>query len=132
MNVNRAVLKGYALSLDFTDIREETFGHALNELLTNPKYSNNAMRLSKITKDRPMTPKETVVYWTEHVIRHQGGEHLKSVARHLSFIEYNLIDVYATMTVGISTIFFVFVKFLKKVCSRKSTGKSNDKKQKKQ
>jgi glucuronosyltransferase len=132
MNVNRAVLKGYALSLDFNDITEETFGNALNELLTNPKYSNNAKRLSNITKDRPMTPKETVVYWTEHVIRHQGGEHLKSVARHLNFIEYNLVDVYATLAVGILAIFFVFVKVLKKVFRRKPTGKSNDKKQKKQ
>lgn len=130
MNVNRAVLKGYALSLDFEEITEKSLEKTLNELLTNPKYSSNAKRLSKIAKDRPMTPQETVVYWTEHVIRHQGADHLKSVARNLSFIEYNLIDVYATLIVGILIGFFVNFKVLKAIFKKKFSGKKKEKKKK--
>lgn len=132
MNVNRAVLKGYALSLDFEEITEGTFGAALNEVLTNPKYANNAKRISAITKDRPMSVKDTVVYWTEHVIRHQGADHLKSVGRNLSFIEYNLVDVYSTLAIGSFVILCVFFKITKIILNRKLSSKKTSEKKKKQ
>ena len=131
MNINRAVLKGYALSLDFQDITEESFGSALNEILTNPKYEKAAKKVSRISKDRPMSPKETVVYWTEHVIRHQGADHLKSAARNLNYFEFYLFDVYATLIGGFLIFSIVSIKIFlmifMKVCGKKTSDESKRK-----
>lgn len=128
VNMKRAVARGYALTLDYKNITEENLSGALNELLTNPKFNQKAKKFSKIFKDRPLNPKQTVVYWTEHVIRQEGADYLKSSGRHMNFIEFHLIDVYTTLAVGIFGFFYIFYiifKVFKKIF--KST-----KKQKKQ
>lgn len=112
MNVERAVQKGYALSLNLEDINEKNFGNALNELLNNPKYTENAKLISRITNDRAMDPKQAVVYWTEHVIKYQGADYLKSVGRNLNFVEFHLIDVYTTLIGGIFAVLFVISKIM--------------------
>jgi glucuronosyltransferase len=127
MNIKRAISKGYALSLNFQNITEENFSEALNELLTNPKYDENAKRISRIFKDRPMDPKQTVVYWTEHVIRQHGADYLKSEGRHMSYIEFHLIDVYATLFAGAFGFIYGIFKLFTLICK-----KSQTKKQKKQ
>ena len=133
MNIQRAVMKGYALSLNFEDITEENFGNALNELLTNPKYQINAKRISRISKDRQMSPKQNVVYWTEHVIRSQGADYLKSVARNLNFIQLNLIDVYATLIGSFLILTLGIYKLFKLVFRTKSNQLTKgNKKEKKQ
>ena len=50
-------------------------------------------RLSEQFKDRPTTPQQSVVYWTEYVIRHNGASHFKSPASRLSWFQYFLLDV---------------------------------------
>ena len=133
MNVQRAVRKGYALSLDFEDINEENFGNALNELLTNPKYKINAERISKITKNRQMSPKQNVIYWTEHVISNQGAEYLKSVGRNLSYIQFHLLDVYAVLIGSFLLLILGLFKLFKLLFKTKSKNMSkDDKKEKKQ
>jgi glucuronosyltransferase len=41
-----------------------------------------------------MTPRQTVAYWIEHVIKY-GHEHLRSHAMDLAWYEYFMIDVFA-------------------------------------
>lgn len=110
-NINRAISNGYALALNFQNITEENLFEAIKDLLTNPKYKENASKISKIFNDRPMTPKQTVVYWTEHVIRQQGADYLKAAGRHLSFIEFHLIDVYVTLLACSLVAFYISLKF---------------------
>lgn len=131
MNMKRAVAKGYALSLDFRTLDEENFSETLNELLTNPKYDQNARRLSKIFKDRPMDPKQTVVYWTEHVIRQGGASYLQVEAHNMSYIEFHLIDVYAFLFAASLILFYIFCKIIKHFI-KKLFKKSTSTKQKKQ
>lgn len=118
VNMKRAVAKGYALSLNFGNITEENFSETVNELLTNPIYDENAKRISKIFRDRPMDPKQTVVYWTEHVIRHQGADYLKATARRLSFVEFYLIDVYITLFAGVLLTSYVFIKIIRLIMNK--------------
>lgn len=132
MNMKRAVGKGYALALDFRNITEENFSLAVNEILTNPKYDKNAKRLSKITKDRPWEPKQTVVYWTEHVIRQDGADYLRSHGRTMGFIEFHLIDVYATLAIGVFGLFYIIFMFCMLVRKVFKKSPQNRQKQKKQ
>lgn len=127
MNMKRAVAKGYAISLDFQNITEENFSEALNDLLSNPKYFNNAKRISDIYKDRPVSAKQSVVYWTEHAIRHQGADHLKIAGQQLNFFEFHLIDVYAVLVAGALLLLIITFKTLKLICKRKNRQVVKDK-----
>lgn len=115
VNMKRAVAKGYALTLDIKNITEETVSKALDELLNNPKYYVQAKRISRVFKDRPLSPKQTVVYWTEYAIRQNGADHLKAAGRHLNYVEYHLIDVYATIFVGSLGLLFVIYKIIEPI-----------------
>lgn len=69
-------------------------------------YTKNAIITADRFRDRPMTPQESVVYWTEYVLRHKGAHHLKSEALNLTWYQYMLLDV----------IFVVVVSFLIVMC----------------
>lgn len=72
-------------------------------------------------KDRPKTPKEEVIYWTEYTIKHKGAHHLKSAALELSWYQYFLIDVLVTIglvsLVTVRVVLAVF-KIVKKSIAR--------------
>lgn len=133
MNMQRAVTKKYALTLDYRNITEENVFNAMQELLTNPRYTENAIKLSGIFKDRPLTPKESITYWTELVIRQDGADYLKATGRTLNFIEFHLIDVYATIIAGILAFIMIDWFFIKLFITRlKRNENRRTKKQKKQ
>ncbi|XP_025194800.1 UDP-glucuronosyltransferase 1-7C-like [Melanaphis sacchari] len=106
-NIDNLVNAGMAISMDLLSVTEDLFLNTVLELLNNKKYSENAKNAMKIFKDRPMSPKSSVVYWTEYVLRHRGAPHLKSRALNLTWYQYYLLDV---MAFAFACIFFaVFV-----------------------
>ncbi|XP_065216827.1 UDP-glucosyltransferase 2-like [Planococcus citri] len=82
-----------AVHLDIYDITKENVLNALNAIINDTRYYNNMQKLSKQFKDRPMTPQQSVAYWTEYVIRHQGASHLRSPASRLSWFQFLMLDV---------------------------------------
>lgn len=97
MNIQRAVRTGYGVLLDLNDVTEQTVQKAVEEVLTNPDYTDRARLISARYRDKPMSPKETAVFWIEYVIRHQGAPQIRSPAVDLTLLEYNLVDVYLTL-----------------------------------
>lgn len=73
------------------------------------RYNDNMQKLSDAFKDRPMTPQQSVIYWTEYIIRHNGAPHLKISATQLNWFQYLLLDVLSFVT--ISTIFILYLVF---------------------
>lgn len=126
MNMAKSVVKGYGLQINFDDVTEEAVTKYINELLYNPNYKINAEIVSKRFLDRPMTPQQSVVYWTEYAARHQGASHLKAQSISLSFIEFHLIDVYCTLLaifIVIGYIKFVILRMILRKIFRKSPEK---------
>ncbi|XP_065216826.1 UDP-glucosyltransferase 2-like [Planococcus citri] len=99
---------GAAVHLDFHDITKENILNALNAIINNTSYRDNMRKLSNRFKDRPMTPQQSVVYWTEYVIRHQGASHLRSPASRLSWLQFFMLDVIFIVT----TVLVIFVFLL--------------------
>lgn len=60
-----------------------------------------------------MSPQESVVYWTEYVIRHKGAAHLRSHAYSLNWYQYFLLDVFAVVIVIICLCLYVMYKIFK-------------------
>jgi len=104
---NAAVMEksGYGLALDLLTITEDTLREALKEVLENKKYSQAIGKFSALYRDRPLTAKQSVVYWAEYVLRHHGAPHLQSPSVHMNFIELHNLDIYLV----IATILVLFV-----------------------
>lgn len=45
------------------------------------------LRLRSLLRDRPIKPLDHAVWWIEHVIKY-GGDHLRSPAAQMSWVEY--------------------------------------------
>ncbi|XP_050538816.1 UDP-glucosyltransferase 2-like isoform X2 [Daktulosphaira vitifoliae] len=103
-NIDSLVEAGMALSMDLMSLSEEPFYEAVTELINNKKYTENAKITSERFKDRPMSPAESVVYWTNYVIRYKGAHHLKSQAHELTWYQYFLLDVISVIFLVVETI----------------------------
>lgn len=56
------------------------------------RFKENAIDLSRHFHDRPLSPQDTVAYWTEYVLRHHGAHHLKSQAINTQWYQYFSLD----------------------------------------
>lgn len=65
VNVARNVQKGFAVALDKSNLTEQSISWAIYEVL------NNVKALSAAYHDQQRTPQETVVYWSEFVVKHK-------------------------------------------------------------
>ncbi|EFA11928.2 UDP-glucuronosyltransferase 2C1-like Protein [Tribolium castaneum] len=126
-NIPNAVSSGYAVQLELADLDEATLTKALDEILTNPKYQENAKKRSQLLHDQPMSPMDTAVFWVEHVIRHKGAPHLRNLGSYLPWYQYLMLDValfvvlFLLVVVGI--VGFVIRKICGCCCQRKSKEK---------
>lgn len=91
-NILKYVEKGAGLFIDYDYLTDQGVTDALNDLTTNATYKENAMKMSKIFNERPMSAMETAVYWTEYVVKFDGARHLRSKSADLVWFEYYLVD----------------------------------------
>uniref|UniRef100_A0A6P4FPJ5 UDP-glucuronosyltransferase 1-6-like n=1 Tax=Drosophila rhopaloa TaxID=1041015 RepID=A0A6P4FPJ5_DRORH len=121
---NAAVMEksGYGVALDLLTITEDSLSEALLEVLENGKYSQAVGKFSALCRDRPLTAKQSVVFWTEYVLRHHGAPHLQSPAVHMSFIERNNLDIY-TLLITIVVLFVFLTRLVGKFVWNKILGK---------
>ncbi|XP_015363936.1 PREDICTED: UDP-glucuronosyltransferase 2B15-like [Diuraphis noxia] len=127
-NIKAVVSKGAAEMMNYGDLNEDEIFIKITSMLTNPKYRQKAKELSEAFRDRPMSPLETAVYWTEYVIRYKGAPHLRSVAVGMPWYQYYLIDVLVVIILSITTIFVLLYYLIFKVILRFLNKKSKEKK----
>ncbi|KAH8378400.1 hypothetical protein KR093_011156 [Drosophila rubida] len=126
-NAQKIVHDGFGLSMSLLTLEEEIFRDNILEILQNPKYTQNVQAFSKLFRDRPLTAKQTVLYWVEYVLRYHGAAHLQSPLLHMSFIAANNLDIYAIIFVVLTVIVLVNILTLRLIY-RKLTRKSSSKK----
>ncbi|XP_060842899.1 UDP-glucosyltransferase 2-like [Rhopalosiphum padi] len=115
-NIDNLVNAKMAISMDLFTINKEKLLNNIVNLINNEKYMRNAKIASQRFKDRPMSPEQSVVYWTEYVIRHKGADHLKSHGLNLTWYQYFLLDVIAVILIFITLVLFVIYIFFKLMC----------------
>lgn len=113
MNMLKHEKRGCGIRIKFDEISEEKLTKTLNELLNDPKYSENAQILAKRFRDRPLSASETVVYWTEYVARHNGAHFLQAVGNEMNFMQFHLIDIYFALALVIIIVFGMLRKLIK-------------------
>ena len=73
--------------------------------------------LSRIFKDRPMIPQESVVYWTEYVIRYNGAPHLRVLGADMPLYKYLMLDIIALCLIFMSVAVTLIYTLSRKVCT---------------
>lgn len=139
MNMAKAEIAGYGITLHYSNITETSFKWALDEVLKNPKYTKTVKEMSARFRDRPQDPLQTAKFWVEYVIRNKGAYYLQSPALKLSTIERYNLDVYGTLIVVGQLLLYLMYRiikfFYKLVFCRNNCGdtkKSDKKKSKKE
>ncbi|XP_030240111.1 putative UDP-glucuronosyltransferase ugt-50 [Drosophila navojoa] len=107
-NAEKMVKDGFGLSMSLLTLEEKPFHDNIKEVLDNPKYTEKVKAFSQLFRDRPLTARQTVLYWVEYVLRHHGAAHLQSPLVHMSFIEANNLDIYALLIFFIAVVWVLF------------------------
>jgi hypothetical protein len=75
--------------------------------LANFSYKKNARELSQLIKNKPHTPEETFVKYSEFAARFDLHSKLDMNGRHLSFIKFYNIDVFVAILVVVFLVISV-------------------------
>ncbi|XP_037732130.1 UDP-glucosyltransferase 2-like [Drosophila subpulchrella] len=126
-NADAMVKKGFGLKVSLLTLEEQPFREAILEILSNPQYAQKVASFSSLYRDRPMTARESVVYWAEYVIRHHGAQHLQSPLVHMNFIAAKNIDIYVLFAAILVTL-ILLIKALVQFIYRKCTSKQEKEK----
>uniref|UniRef100_A0A2H8TVL7 UDP-glucuronosyltransferase 2B7 n=1 Tax=Melanaphis sacchari TaxID=742174 RepID=A0A2H8TVL7_9HEMI len=100
---------GSGLFVDYNNFTKEDFVYKIKQIISDKRFKENAMDLSHRYHDRPLNPKDTVAYWTEYVLRHNGAHHLKSQIINTKWYQYFSLDFLAiTFVITMSLLYFFY------------------------
>ncbi|XP_062430422.1 UDP-glucuronosyltransferase 2A2-like isoform X2 [Rhea pennata] len=119
-NIAHMRAKGAAVELDFSTLKTQDLVDAVNTVINNSTYKENALRLSKIHHDQPMKPLDRAVFWIEFVMRHKGAKHLRPASHHLTWYQYHCLDVLAFLFACAAISIFILVKCCLFCCKKRS------------
>nr|XP_013001299.1 UDP-glucuronosyltransferase 2B31-like isoform X3 [Cavia porcellus] len=109
-NIVHLKAKGAAVRLNFITMSSTDLVNAVNTVINDPSYKENAMRLSRIHHDQPVKPLDRAVFWIEFVMRHKGAKHLRVAAHDLSWFQYHSLDVIVFLLASVATVIFIITK----------------------
>ncbi|XP_064341190.1 UDP-glucuronosyltransferase 2B31-like [Camelus dromedarius] len=109
-NIAHMTAKGAAARLDLDTMSTTDLLNALNQVINNPSYKQNAMRLSTIQHDQPIKPLDRAVFWIEFVMRHKGAKHLRPAAHDLTWYQYHSLDVIGFLLACVAAALLVITK----------------------
>ncbi|XP_023199538.1 UDP-glucuronosyltransferase 2C1-like isoform X3 [Xiphophorus maculatus] len=117
--------KGAAVIQNLNFMTTESLRDAIKAVINDKSYKENAMRLSRIHHDRPMSPQDEAVFWIEFTMRNKGAKHLRVQAHELTWYQYHSLDVLAFLLIIDLLLIFILFKScsfcFKRCCSRKQT-----------
>ncbi|XP_017015591.2 UDP-glycosyltransferase UGT5-like isoform X2 [Drosophila takahashii] len=117
-NLKWVQLAGMAEVLDISNLSADTLTNTIRELIENPKYTLRAKKMSKTFKDRPMSPLDTAVWWTEYALRNRNVSRMRLNMEEIPLIQYYGLDSILTSSVrfglvALSVLYLIYSLFLK-------------------
>ncbi|XP_034934683.1 UDP-glucuronosyltransferase 2B14-like [Chelonus insularis] len=125
-NAAAAKERGVAIVLEWNNFNAKSLRSAIDRVFNDSSYQKNAKLLQKAWNDRPETPLQTAVWWTEYVARGNGNKYLKSSAASLSWYQITLIDVVIVLVMVLAMLVFIIYRIIRMlVRSLLKTDRSN-------
>lgn len=104
LNVRQVTKLGLGRQLNVDDLTADSIYKAIREVMEEPSYHQVVEQRSRLLRDQETTPLNRAVYWSEHVLRYGGAQHLRSVAADMPLHQYFLLDVMAVLLVAAVTV----------------------------
>ncbi|KAG9480645.1 hypothetical protein GDO78_012224 [Eleutherodactylus coqui] len=127
-NIIHMKTKGMAVMLDINKMQSQDLVDAVNTVMNDPSYKENALRISQIHHDQPVKPLDRAVFWIEFVMRHKGAKHLRPAAHDLTWYQYHCLDVIGFLLVCLFIIIFIIMKIFSFCCRKCRPAKRKQKK----
>lgn len=80
-------------------------------------YRENAQRLSKAYRDRPATPLETAIWWTEYIARGNGRFYFRGEGADLPWYQSRSIDVALVLIIVSTAFIYILFRLIKLLLS---------------
>ena len=123
-----------ASKADYVSLSTESFANAIRNVLSDPKYSINVKKISKLFQDKPKKSLDTAVWYTEFVMRNPNLDNLKSPTLQLGPFASKSYDVLLVVIIFLHIIVYFLCKIIKGLAnlfgkSNKSATKAQKKRQ---
>lgn len=115
-NLVRLRERGAAKILSIATVNCDSFQQAVEEMLHDPSFSTNMLRLSRLHLDQPMKPLDRALFWIEFVIRHRGAGYLRTESYKLHWFSYYSIDVALVLLTILLILTLLVVALVRCVC----------------
>ncbi|XP_037092013.1 UDP-glucosyltransferase 2-like [Pollicipes pollicipes] len=128
-NAKNALRLGVAEVLTWESLTSETLQAAIRSAMS-PGHRAASRYRQQLLASRPVPPRDLAVHWVEHVIRHGGAPHLRSVGADLNFFQYYSLDVVAFLLAVLALVLKLLVALVKCCCRclcRRNTGPAQTK-----
>ncbi|KAL7293656.1 hypothetical protein TKK_0012735 [Trichogramma kaykai] len=107
-NVEAFTAKNMMIQIKLREINEKNLDNALNRLINDATFKNNAIYYSKLFRDQPVSPMNNAIFWIEYVIR--NGNVLRSPALDFYWWQLALLDIYGPgLIIVLMSLCLVFV-----------------------
>jgi glucuronosyltransferase len=129
-NIQKLINIDVATKVDFRTLTVESFKTEIEKIISDPKFFNNAQKISKLFKDKPMKPLETAIWWTEYVLRNPNMENMKSPTLKLGPFASQSFDVLLVALIILHAAVYLVIKSVKLVAKLVKAPKKNTQKKK--
>lgn len=106
---------GCGTQIAYLEMTEDLLLDKMNKVLDDPKYVENAKKISSRFKDQPQKPMERAIYWIEYVLRNENVDYMKTSAQFLNGIQYYNVDAYALIILAILTALLIPILVMRKI-----------------
>lgn len=117
-NLQRLKERGGAKLLTIQTVdKDDNFLEAIQEVLSEPSYTLNMQRLSRLHRDQPVEPLDNAAFWIEYVMRHKGASHLKAASYRLPWFSYYSVDVFGFLAGAVLLFFLILFISVRCLCA---------------
>jgi len=128
-NAKKAEHFSLGLTVDFESTNAQQMFETTELVITEPRFKQNAKRISALLKDRQRTPLQETCDWIEYVLRHGGARHLKPQVFNIPWYQYYLLDVMAFLVAVVTLVFMAIRMLCRLLCRLCCQGKTKTKKE---
>ncbi|XP_053630996.2 UDP-glycosyltransferase UGT5 isoform X1 [Cherax quadricarinatus] len=111
---------GLGLKLAWNELTADSLLKALDDLISNPRYKKEVVKISGRIRDQMLPPREVAVFWTEYVIRHGGAPHLRTSAALSSWIQFLMLDLFFFLLLALLLSIFILRRIVRTIIGKTS------------
>ncbi|CAH1792969.1 unnamed protein product [Owenia fusiformis] len=104
-NSMRMHYKGYGIHMDLLHFTADELKNNINEIISNPDYTKRIKKASRIFKSQE-NPRKRAVAAIKHVVDF-GSDHLRPITVDMPLWKLWMVDIFASITLGILLVLFI-------------------------